>query len=456
MSKSLVLVGAFAVTLAAMVGAQNCASTSVGFTPLNDLGVGTHQGFVGGLYGNGQNAPPPAHLARGQQRLLAVVPRDAAGVPASTGRIVLLSLGMSNTTQEFSTWLATAAADPNKNPAVTLVDGAQGGQDAVIIANPSANFWNVVDQRLAAAGTTAAQVQVVWIKEAIAGVAGGFPGAAQQLQGLLGQIVRIVTQRYPNAVLCFLSSRTYAGYATVQLSPEPYAYESGFAVQWTLAQQMGGDPQLNCDPAMGPVVAPWLGFGPYLWTDGTTPRSDGLVWNCGDVQPDGTHPSASGRAKVANLLQQFFTQNGLTAPWYVGSGTAATFGLYGTGCPGVTGVPTFRSNGLPQLGNGNFRVGVEHAAPSALAVLWWSSAVATLPVAGNCSLQVDPAIALPVWVSLTSAAGVRSEPLPIPNQPALVGFDLYGQWLIEDAAGVSLPGFAGLAMSRPARVHLGL
>ncbi|MBM3960627.1 MAG: hypothetical protein FJ306_01800 [Planctomycetes bacterium] len=120
--------------------AQNCANTSIGATPLNDLGTGSYQGFVGGLYGGGQNAPPPAHQASGLARMAGVVPRDATGAPATGGRVVLLSIGMSNTTREFSTWMATATTDPNRNPAVTIVDGAQGGQDAVIISNPNANF----------------------------------------------------------------------------------------------------------------------------------------------------------------------------------------------------------------------------------------------------------------------------------------------------------------------------
>jgi hypothetical protein len=445
---------AVAATAASLV-AQNCAVTSIGAVPLTELGSGTWQGFAGGLHPGGANVPTGAHLASGLARMAGVVPRDASGQPAAGGRIVLLSIGMSNTTQEFSSWLPIAAADPARNPDVAVVDGAQGGQDAVTIANAAAPFWTVVDQRLATAGVTPAQVQVVWLKEAIAGVGGGFPAAAQQLQGLLAQIARNLRARYPNVALCFCSSRTYAGYATTALNPEPYAYESAFAVKWLIGQQQSGDPQLNCDPAAGPVVAPWLGWGPYLWANGTTPRLDGLTWTCADVQPDGTHPSPAGRAKVAALLQDFFTTNALAAPWYVGSGTGASVALYGAGCAGVAGVPGLRTNGLPQLGNATFRVGVEHAAPSALAVLWWSDASASAPIAGACSLLVDAGSGLPVWASVTSASGVRVEPLPIPNQPALLGLELYCQWLVEDAAGTPLSGFLGLAASRGARLRVG-
>lgn len=179
---------------------------------------------------------------------------------------------------------------------------------------------------------------------------------------------------------------------------------------------------------MGPVVAPWLGFGPYLWTDGLTPRSDGLVWTCADVQPDGTHPSLSGRVKIASLLQDFFTQNALAAPSHVspgGGGNAASFVLYGAGCSGSNGVPGMRNNGLPKLGNAMFRVGVEHAAPQALAGLWFSDASAQIPLAGPCALQIDPSAGLPLWPSVTAANGTRIETLAIPSVAALVGAQLF-------------------------------
>lgn len=449
----LVAVPAFTFPLAA----QNCGGTSIAATALSDLGTGTYQGFQGGLYTGGANVPPAAHLLRGQTAMAQVVARDALGAPSSTGRIVLLSIGMSNTTQEFSTWLAIANSDPNRNGAVTIVDGAQGGQDAVIVANPNANFWTVVDQRLAAAGATGQQVQVVWLKEAIAGVTGGFPGAAQNLQGLLGQIARNLRARFPNVQLCFCSSRTYAGYATVALNPEPYAYESGFAVKWLIEQQIAGDPQLNCDPLAGPVLAPWLGFGPYLWTNGTTGRSDGLVWNCTDVQPDGTHPSPSGRGKVANLLQAFFTTNALATPWYLGGGGGlASFSLYGAGCPGALGVPTMRSNGRPTLGNANFRVGVEDCPPATLATLVFATAQGSVPIAGPCTLLIDPTQGFPALFGTTNANGARNELIAIPNDTGFVGLQLFGQWGVLDPQGTPLPGLPGLSASRGCRLVVGL
>jgi hypothetical protein len=134
--------------------------------PLTDL-TGDYHGEDGGLYGKGRNTPPPEVWAAAQAQTAKIAPLGPDGKPAPDGKIVLLSIGMSNTTMEFTPFVQIARQDPAKSPVVVPVDGAQGGQGANKIADPAAPFWNIVDRRLQAAGVTPAQVQVVWLKEAI-------------------------------------------------------------------------------------------------------------------------------------------------------------------------------------------------------------------------------------------------------------------------------------------------
>jgi hypothetical protein len=103
------------------------------------------------------------------------------------------------------------------------------------------------------------------------------------------------------------------------LSPEPIAFETGFAVKWLLAQQIV-DGELNYDANNGPVVAPWLAWGPYLCIDGENPRSDGRVWTQVDLAPDCTHPSESGELKVAGMLLEFFRSVSTTFSWFLADG----------------------------------------------------------------------------------------------------------------------------------------
>ena len=62
--------------------------------------------------------------------------------------------------------------------------------------------------------------------------------------------------------------------------------------------------------------APWLAWGPYIWTDGAKGRKDGWVWLREDNGPDGTHPSRQGRDKVAQQLLAFFEKDPTTQPWF--------------------------------------------------------------------------------------------------------------------------------------------
>lgn len=175
--------------------ASQCSVTSTGRIPLNDLGTGLYAGEVGGLYPGGSNQRPLSHdLAL--DRVGRILLRDAQGSPdPQGGKIVLMSVGLSNTTMEFRSFQTLARDDQEKNAAVVLVDAAEGGQDARTIADPDAPYWNGVDQKLAASGVTPLQVQAVWLKQARREPNEDFPEDAEILLGHLRTIVQIIQDR---------------------------------------------------------------------------------------------------------------------------------------------------------------------------------------------------------------------------------------------------------------------
>jgi hypothetical protein len=323
----------------------DCSLTTTGITPLNDLGSGFYHGYVGGLYPKGADNPPPDHLAAGTEIATNQIrPLNSSGnYDPVHGKIVMISVGMSNATFEFSRFVTMANADPTKNPRLVIVDGAQIGATAIDWVSPTAQPWTILNWRLAAAGLTPAQVQVAWVKQVRSHpyTLGAFPLHAQVLQSNLEAIARDLKTNYPNIKIAYSASRTRAYTDDPStLNPEPFAYESAFSVRWMIENQINGAPDLNFDPNRGPVVAPWLGWGAYLWADGTNPRSDGFVWLCSDLQGDFTHPSTNGDTKVDQELLAFFKTHATAAPWFLSPPTqqisCSTTANPSTGSPGVT------------------------------------------------------------------------------------------------------------------------
>ena len=156
----------------------------------------------------------------------------------------------------------------------------------------------------------------MWLKHAIARPAqiGDFPKHVTQLKDDTAEILRMLKRRFPNLKLAYLSSRSYAGYAGTELNPEPFAYEGAFAVRGLIQDQINGIESLSYATGKAPLLL----WGPYLWADGEKGRKAGdLVYKREDYRDDGTHPSDSGRQKIAEQLVKFFTTDPTATGWFL-------------------------------------------------------------------------------------------------------------------------------------------
>jgi Putative Ig domain len=305
----------------------NCANTSFNASdgsgpllPLTDLGTNLYAGSeAGGLYANGSNVDDAAHHSFGEGLAASIQPLDSNGNPSSTGKYVLLGIGLSVTQQSLNQVVPMAAVDPAKNPNLVFVNGATGGGTATDLISQSVFWQAMLNDYLPNAGVTAKQVVAVWFMDVDGGMSGTFPGDMTTLQTQMETIAQMMLTYFPNLKIAYASSIYYTGYSNgvKNLSNEPWTYESGFAVKNMIQDQLNGNSNLNFDPSKGAIVAPWMAWGPYLWANGMLPRSDGTVWACNDLQNDGTHPSTGAKVKVAQQLLNFLKTDETSAPWFL-------------------------------------------------------------------------------------------------------------------------------------------
>ena len=222
--------------------------------------------------------------------------------------------------------MGKAAVDPGVNHnTLVIVNGAAEGQDAPAWTSAtSPSYERIKVGRLAPLGLSENQVQAVWVKLEDQKPELSLPddsADAYRLLTNLGQVMRSLRARYPYLRIVFISSRSYGGYGTTDLNPEPFAYESGFSVKWLIESQIDEMRGKPANPRVGTLdyakkAAPIIVWGPYLWADGTTPRSDGVLWNRVDFEEDGTHPSQMGESKVAGMLLDFFKNSPYSKCWF--------------------------------------------------------------------------------------------------------------------------------------------
>jgi hypothetical protein len=290
------------------------------------------------LYPGGINQAPADHDSTARARRTSIKALDVNGDESPFGKYVLLSIGSSNATQEWCskgsgppcapwTFMGKAAADPSINHyTLVIVNGAAEGQDAPSWTSAtSPNYDRIKVARLAPLGLSENQVQAAWVELEDPKPSVSLPADSADAYVLLtdvSQVLRALRIRYPNIRIVFLSSRIYGGYATVDVTGEPTAYESGFPVKWAIESQINEMRGLPINPRAGTLdynkkLAPPVVWGPYFWADGTTPRSDGVVWTRADFEEDGSNPSQAGEAKVAGMLIDFFKISPYARCWFL-------------------------------------------------------------------------------------------------------------------------------------------
>ncbi len=293
--------------------------------PMDTLGTGTYLGYEGGLYPGGSDTMPSAHQQFGINLAQGIQPLDANGKPSSTGKYVLLSLGTSDANYEFERFIEYASGESTINSNLVIVEGAMGNEALdTLLSVDGYIFWNnIYNWSFPEAGVTPQQVVAIWLEPEDSHPPGPFPQDMEQIHSELRTLIPNLLVRFPNLELLYLSSRAYGGYANPPKTVnEPYSYDQGYALQAVIADQINGDPALNFDPSVGPVVAPWIAWENYKWGNGMTAHN-GLVWACPDFRSDGYHVSGPGEDKVSGLLINFLKSDPTAAPWFYVSGSQA-------------------------------------------------------------------------------------------------------------------------------------
>jgi Abnormal spindle-like microcephaly-assoc'd, ASPM-SPD-2-Hydin len=286
--------------------------------PLTDLGTGTYDGSEGGLYPGGSNAPPANWEASALSLADGIQPLDASGNPDPNGLYAMLSIGVSITRTIWDAFGPMEVSDPVLNPHLVLVNAAIDGTNGPDWTSPSSGAWlTILNNYLPYQNVSPNQVVAVWVMMPHSNPRGTYPtDMAPQESDLISTLQNLHTF-FPNLKIAYLTSNHYGAYEPSKSYSEPYSYEFGFAVQTIIEEQINGQANLNWNPANGPVMAPFLFWGPYTWANGMVPRSDGLVWTCQDMASDGLHPSTVGRNKEAALLATFFKTDPTATPWFL-------------------------------------------------------------------------------------------------------------------------------------------
>ncbi|TFH66248.1 MAG: hypothetical protein E4G90_04550 [Gemmatimonadales bacterium] len=304
-------VAALAVTW--MVAGCNSAPAAGPGSTVQPLGLDTQQPFPIDR-GDDGTATPGTYKGL----WLRLIDNGEPQITAVDGVIGVVCVGMSNSNQECADWILRLDAEyaPEVNPAVRVINCAVGGHAIEKWIDPAfdGTLWDdCLGRRLTQAGVRPDQVLVIYHKAAdqfTTATGGGalptYPAAGSDFENFhtnLSVFSIRVKVKFPFVRAVYTSSRSYGGFANTAGRGEPLSYEEGHALNLWLDENRSVD-------------GVWYGWGPYLWapscTEGMTNKG-GICYDRADYVADGVHPSATGQAKVSQLIHSRLRQDA----WYM-------------------------------------------------------------------------------------------------------------------------------------------
>lgn len=227
----------------------------------------------------------------------------APKIKTIAGKIVMVSIGASVQNQ-ISERMVDRITELTSTTFkfVNLCQPAKGNEDWLYDPTVLAE----ADTRLANAGHTDLQVQVIWLQnDTVSNASTVYPDRPLAIKADFISLINLLKSKYINVKHIFLNARPYS-YAIEVNHAEPKAYLNGYACKWVVEDQIAG---------LLPIK-PWICDLGYLWTDDGVLRSDGFQALETDFKPNDVHLSNAGKTKFGDWMHDFFRTNKISKRYY--------------------------------------------------------------------------------------------------------------------------------------------
>ncbi|CAN5501533.1 hypothetical protein BH10BAC2_BH10BAC2_28670 [soil metagenome] len=328
--KALLVIGIFAVIITAChkeqfiappgkISLENISALTLTDTvkiPLTDLGSGTYNGWVGGLYPNGDNMPSGDYAQDLTDVASSIIPLDVNGIFSSSGKIGFISIGASTCSIMMNNLRKKTKRSSLTNPQLLTANCTGGGESIQEINDTISNaYWNTVNTKLGKNNLTSKQVEVVYMETDDSISLMSFPERPLHTKEIYTSTLQIMLRKFPNLKLVYVIGRTttFLDPGKKEQNREPGPYYNGWGCKFLVEGQINNEPELIYKGADRKV--PMVAWGWYEWSAGYQARNDGFIWTK-ELTKDGLHANDQGADILSTNFMNFLLNDPYASIWY--------------------------------------------------------------------------------------------------------------------------------------------